>query len=130
MSAEEHSTPSTALGAKKRDGGHYPAVKMAQQCSLSNMVNAQGARRASQVTPVCHECDYYDQTFLTPQGKASHKNAHRAKDNRLKERRTPNGRVNIRYVILVEVTRTGADSPEAGVSEEVEDACTDSLTAG
>ena len=93
------------------------------------MFNAQGARRASQVTPECHECDYCDQTFLTLQGKASHKNAHRAKDHRLKKRRTPNGRVNLRDVLLVAVPQTGADSLEAGVSEEVEEACADSSTA-
>ena len=95
MTAEEHSTPCTAFGTKKRDDGNYPAAKMAHHCSLSKMFNAQGDRRASQVTPGCHECDYCDQTFLAPQGKASHENAHRAKDHRLKKRRMPNGRVNL-----------------------------------
>ena len=130
MSAEEHSTPCTAFGAKKRDGGHDPASKITHHCSLSKMFNAQGARRASQVTPGCHECDYCDQTFLISQGKASHKNTHRANDYRLKKRRTPNGRVNLRDVLLVAVPQTGVDSPEAGVSEEVEEACADSSTAG
>ena len=130
MSAEEHYISCTAFGAKKRDDGHYPAAKMAHQCSLSKMFNAQGARCASQVTPGCHECDYCNQTFLTPQGKASHKNAHRAEDHRLKKRRTPNGMLKLRDVLLVAVPRTGADSPEAVVNEEVEDACADSSTAG
>ena len=94
------------------------------------MFNTQGARHVSQVTPGFHECDYYDQTFLISQGKASHENAHRANDRRLKKRRTPNGRVNLRDVLLVAVPQTGADSLEAGVSEEVEEACADSSTAG
>ena len=85
MSAEDHSTPCTAFGAKKRDNVHYPAANMAHQCSLSKMFNAQGARHASQVTPGCHECDYFDQRFLTPQGKTSRENSHRAKDHRLKK---------------------------------------------
>ena len=130
MSAEDHYTPCTAFGAKKRDDGNYPADKMAHQCSLSKIFNAQGARRASQVTLGCQECDYCDQTFLTPQGKASHKNAYRAKDHRLKKWCMPNCRVNLRDVMSVEVPQTGADSPEAGVSEEVEEACSDSLAAG
>ena len=117
MSAEEHSTPCTAFGAKKRDDGNYPDAKMAHQCSLSNMFNAQGDHRASQVTMGCHECDYCNQTFLPPQGKASHENAHRAKDRRLKKRRTSNGRVNLRDVLPVAVPQTVADSPEARVSE-------------
>ena len=103
---------------------------MAHQCSLSKMFNTQGARRASQVTPRCHECNYFGQTFLTPQGKASHKNAHRGKDYRLKKRRTPNCRVKLRDVLLVPVQQTGVDSLEAGVSEEVDEACDDSSTAG
>ena len=114
MSAEEHSTPCTAFGANKRDGGNYPSAKMAHQCSLSKMFNAQVARCAYQVTPGCHECDYCNQTFLTPQGKASHKNAHRAKDHRIKKRRTPIGRVNIQNVLLVAVPRTGAESRRLG----------------
>ena len=57
-------------------------------------------------------------------------NAHRAKDHRIKKRRTPIGRVNLQNVLLVAVPRTGADSPEAVVNEEVEEACADSSTAG
>ena len=68
--------------------------------------------------------------FFTPQGKASHENAHREKDHRLKKRRTPNGRVKLRDVLLVAVPRTGADSPEAGVSKKVEEVCANSSTAG
>ena len=78
----------------------------------------------------CHECDYCNQTFLPPQGKASHENAHRAKDRRLKKRRTSNGRVNLRDVLLVKLPQTGADSLEAGVREEVEESCANSSTAG
>ena len=85
MSEEEDSTPCTAFGAKKRDDGNYPAAKMSHQCSLSKISNAQGACRASQVTMGCHEYNYCDQTFLTPQGKSSHENAHKAKDHRLKK---------------------------------------------
>ena len=95
MSGEEHSTPCTEFSAKKRDDGNYPVAKMAHQCLLSKMFNAQGARRASKVTLGCHECNYCDQTFITPQGKASHKKAHRAKDPKLRKRRTSNGRVNL-----------------------------------
>ena len=124
MSAEEHSTPCNAFGVKKRDNGHYPDANMAHKCSLSKIFNAQGAQCASQATPGCRECDYYNQ------GKASHKNAHRANDYRLKKRRTPNGRVQLRDVLLMVVPRTGSDSPETGASEEIEEACADSSTSG
>ena len=122
VSAEEHSTPCTAFGAKKRDDGHYQVAKMAHQCSLSKIFNAQGAPRASQVNLGCHECNYCDQAFFTPQGKASHKNSHRAKYHRIKKRCTPNFRVKRQDVLLVAVPQTGADYQEAVVSKEVEEA--------
>ena len=130
MTAEEHSTPCTAFGTKKKDDGHYPYAKMAHQCSISKMFISQGARRASQVTPGCRECNYCDQTFLASQGKTSYENAHIVKDHRLKKRRTPNGRVKLRNVLSVAVPRKGVDSPEAGVSEEVEKAFFNSSRVG
>ena len=64
------------------------------------------------------------------ENKSSHGNAHRAKDHRPKKRCTPNGRVKLQDDLVVAVPRTRTDTPKAGVSKEVEDACADFSTAG
>ena len=68
------------------------------QTSIAKWACAKNARLVVVIQEGIYKCNYCDETFKTPQGKASHEQMHKAKDDKLKRGKTPYGKVKYRDV--------------------------------